>query len=54
MLLALLTHDRRLHLFGRRVHHGLAGCALVLLGAALMADDALDCRRWWSDFTGRR
>lgn len=42
MIVAWLCGGRRVYVFGRRVHHGLTGLALVAVGIALMLDDAHD------------
>lgn len=37
-----LTPDRKLYVFGFRIHHGLQGCALVALGLILTFHDRKD------------
>lgn len=37
---------RRLWVFGRRVHHGAVGAALVAVGAVLALHDRADWREW--------
>lgn len=53
MFIALLTRNRTLTVCGRRIHHGLAGGALILIGAALMLDDLHDRGAWLTDFYRR-
>jgi hypothetical protein len=40
-----LGFGRQVHIRDRRIHHGLTGCALVVAGIVLIADDWHD--RWW-------
>lgn len=36
------TARKRLWIAGKRIHHGAVGCALLVVGAVLMADDWKD------------
>jgi hypothetical protein len=43
---SLTPYGPRTHVLGRRVHHGLAGAWLALLGIVLMWHDRRDARDW--------
>lgn len=40
----------RSYLFGRRTHHGLYGCLLILAGVACVVHDWRDRNSWLADF----
>lgn len=44
-----ISSTRRVYVVGHRVHHGLAGIALVCLGLWMLADDLPDAKRWVPD-----
>lgn len=40
-------NQRRVHIAGRRVHHGAVGVALIALGVTLAIHDRADWRVWF-------
>lgn len=44
-MIARLVGNRRIYIRGRRIHHGLTGAVLVLIGVVFMLDDWAD-RPW--------
>jgi hypothetical protein len=46
MIICIDRELRRVFVLGKRVHHGLAGAAIALIGVALVIHDRKDWRQW--------
>jgi hypothetical protein len=44
------VRDNKLWVAGHRLHHGLTGCAFVVVGAVLALHDRADYKKWVPDF----
>ncbi len=45
-----VTKCHKLYVCGHRLHHGLTGCVLALVGVGLAVHDRADLQKWVPDF----